>query len=81
MARYTPVWLEIARQQYESFPRAVQHQIDTKIDLLLDDPESYGDYDKPSDQWTTDFGEGAGLIVYAVVHQQVKVIVLRLVAA
>lgn len=80
MARYTAIWLEIARRQYESFDPTAQQQVDTKLDLLLDDPELYGDYDKPSDQWTTDFGDGAGLIVYAVVHQNVKVIVLRLVA-
>ncbi|TKV35320.1 hypothetical protein [Mycobacteroides abscessus] len=66
MARYSPVWLEIARQQYESFSEEIQCQVDVKLDLLLDDPESHGDYDKPSDQWTTDFGDGAGLIVYAV---------------
>lgn len=80
MARYSVVWLEIARRQYDSFSPALRDQIDTKIDLLLDDPESYGDYDKASDQWTTTFGAGAGLIVYAVVHQNIKVIVLRLVA-
>jgi hypothetical protein len=80
VARYTAVWLEIARQQYESFSVAAQKQIDAKIDLLLENPEEYGDYDKASDQWTTTFGEGAGLIVYAVVRQNVKVIILRLVA-
>lgn len=79
MARYSPMWLEIARAQYEAFPDAVQRQIDIKLDLVLDDPERYGDYDKASDQWTTDFGRGAGLIVYAVVRKNVKVIVLRLV--
>lgn len=72
------MWLEIARAQYEAFPDAVQRQIDIKLDLILDEPERYGDYDKRSDQWTTDFGSGAGLIVYAVVHENVKVIVLRL---
>jgi hypothetical protein len=50
------------------------------LDLLLGDPERYGTYDKSSDQWTTDFGDGDGLIVYAVVHQNIKIIVLRLVA-
>ncbi len=80
MARYTAVWLEIARQQYDALPADLRQQVDSKLDLLLDDPERFGDYDKPSDQWTTDFGGGAGLIVYAVVHQRVKVIVLRLVA-
>lgn len=74
------MWLEIARQQYDSLPDSVQRQIDMKLDLLLDDPEQYGTYDKSSDQWTTDFGDGDGLIVYTVVHQNIKVIVLRLIA-
>lgn len=79
MPRYSAVWLEIARTQYEAFSPAMQMQIDAKIDLLLNDPERYGDYDKKTDQWTTDFGKGTGLIVYAVVTQNVKIIVLRLV--
>ncbi|WP_301123815.1 MULTISPECIES: hypothetical protein [Mycolicibacterium] len=79
MPRYEPIWLEIAREQYTSLPSTVQQQIDDKLSLILEDPERYGSYDKPSDQWTTDFGDGAGLIVYAVVHENVKVIVLRLI--
>lgn len=30
-------------------------------------------------QWTTAYGDGAGLIVYAIVHKHQRVIVLRLV--
>lgn len=80
MPRYSLIWLEIAEQQYLSLPRDVQDQIDASLKQILDDPES-GKYDKSSDQWTVTFGDGAGMIVYAVVRQNVKVIVLRLVSS
>ncbi|MGH3755957.1 MAG: hypothetical protein ACRDRP_25405 [Pseudonocardiaceae bacterium] len=34
---------------------------------------------KQIDQWTTTYGGGAGLIVYAVVHARQRLIILRLV--
>ena len=80
MARYWPVWLEIATEQYNSLSPELQRQVDVKLDELLDDPEHGGVYDKASDQWTATFGGGLGLIVYAIVAQNVKVIVLRLIA-
>jgi hypothetical protein len=36
-------------------------------------------YDEATDQWTTTYGGGAGLIVYAVVHEHQRLITLRLV--
>ena len=36
-------------------------------------------YDELTDQSTTSYGGGAGLIVYAVVHERQRVIILRLV--
>jgi len=71
-------WLEIARRQYDEFSPEVRKMVDLTITQLLEDPETGSSYDKSSDQWTTDFGNGVGLITYAVVHQQLQVIVLRL---
>lgn len=80
MARYGLVWLEIAREDYASFPAATQRQISARIEQLLENPRHTGaDYDQLTDQWTTTYGAGAGLIVYAVVHERQRVIILRLV--
>jgi hypothetical protein len=79
MPRYSAVWLEIARAQYDSYPIDVQQQIDTKLDQLVENPAVYGDYDKRTDQWTTTYGAGTGLIAYAIVRAHQKIIVLRLV--
>jgi hypothetical protein len=36
-------------------------------------------YDERTDQWTTVYGDGAGLIVYAVVRERQRLIILRLI--
>ena len=41
--------------------------------------QSRSAYDEATDQWTTTYGGGAGLIVYAVVHDRQRLIILRLV--
>ena len=80
MARYSPVWLEIARAQYDALPAEIRAQVDARLDQLLEQPRlSRSAYDEPTDQWTTTYGDGAGLIVYAVVDEHRRLIVLRLV--
>lgn len=81
MPRYGPVWLEIAREQYTSLPADAREQINTRVEQLLDNPRQQprSAYDERTDQWTTTYGDGAGLIVYAVVHDRQRVIILRLV--
>jgi mRNA-degrading endonuclease RelE of RelBE toxin-antitoxin system len=80
MARYGLIWLEIAREDYGSLPEAIRVQISTRIEQLLENPRRPADgYDEPTDQWTATYGDGAGLIVYAVVHERQRVIILRLV--
>jgi plasmid stabilization system protein ParE len=70
MARYGLIWLEIADTA----------QISARIEQLLENPRQPRDsYDQLTDQWTTTYGDGAGLIVYAVVHERQRVIILRLV--
>ncbi len=66
---YGLVWLEIAREQ-----------LDARIEQLLESPRrhSRSAYDEATDQWTTTYGGGAGLIVYAVVHDRLRLIILRL---
>ena len=74
------MWLEIAREQYASLADETREQIDARIEQLLENPrEPLGGYDERTDQWTTIYGGGAGLIVYAVVHERQRVIILRLV--
>jgi mRNA-degrading endonuclease RelE of RelBE toxin-antitoxin system len=81
MPRYRPVWLEIAREQYTSLPADAREQIETRVEQLLENPRQQprSAYDERTDQWTTTYGDGAGLIVYAVVHDRQRVIILRLV--
>ena len=81
MPRYGPVWLEIAREQYTSLPADAREQIDIRVEQLLENPRQQprSAYDECTDQWTTTYGAGAGLIVYAIVHDRRRVIILRLV--
>ena len=80
MARYSARWLQIPLGQYDALPEEAQRQVDVRVAELLDEPEGPSRaYDPPSDQWTTTYGGGAGLIVYAVVHQHRRVLILRLV--
>jgi mRNA-degrading endonuclease RelE of RelBE toxin-antitoxin system len=80
MARYGLIWLEIAYTDYTSLSERTRAQISARIEQLLENPrEPRGNYDPLTDQWTTTYGEGTGLIVYAVVHERQRVIILRLV--
>jgi mRNA-degrading endonuclease RelE of RelBE toxin-antitoxin system len=80
MARYGPVWLEIAAEQYAHLPASGQQQVDAQLEQLLENPrQPRASYDQRTDQWTTTYGDGAGLLVYAVVHEHQRVIILRLV--
>lgn len=81
MPRYGPVWLEIAREQYASLSDEARAQIDLRIEELLENPRGQLEtaYDTGTDQWTTTYGDGAGLIVYAVVATHRRVLILRLV--
>jgi mRNA-degrading endonuclease RelE of RelBE toxin-antitoxin system len=80
VARYGLIWMEIAYADYASLPEHTRAQISARIEELLENPRQPGDgYDQLTDQWTTTYGGGAGLIVYAVVHERQRVIILRLV--
>jgi mRNA-degrading endonuclease RelE of RelBE toxin-antitoxin system len=81
MPRYGPVWLEIAREHYARLPAETREQVDARIEELLENPRQQPSsaYDQRSDQWTTVYGDGIGLIVYAVVHDRERIIILRLV--
>lgn len=75
------MWLEIAREQYTSLPANAREQIDTRVEQLLENPRQQprSAYDERTDQWTTTYGDGAGLILYTVVHDRQRMIILRLV--
>ena len=78
--RYGLIWLEIAHADYTSLPERTRAQISARIEQLLENPrETRDSYDQLTDQWTTTYGDGAGLIVYGVVHEPRRVIILRLV--
>ncbi len=81
MPRYGLIWLEIAREYYASLPATTREQIDIRIEQLLENPRQHSRsaYDEASDQWTVTYGGGAGLIVYAVVSDRQRLIILRLV--
>ena len=79
MARYGPVWLEIAAEQYAHLPSTVREQVDARLEQLLENPrQARASYDQRADQWTTTYGDGAGLLVYALVHEHQRVSILRL---
>lgn len=73
--------MEIADEQYASLPAEAREQVDKRVEELLENPRlpHAAAYDAPTDQWTTIYGGGIGLIVYAVVHERRQAIILRLV--
>ena len=80
MAGYTARWSQIPLEQYAALPEVAQRQVDVRVAELLEEPEGPPQaYDPPTDQWTTVYGDGAGLILYAVVHAHRRVLILRLV--
>jgi mRNA-degrading endonuclease RelE of RelBE toxin-antitoxin system len=80
MPRFSARWLEIALEQYNALPPASQRQVEARIEQLLERPEGPREaYDSRSAQWTTTYGGGVGLILYAVVHEHQRVLILRLV--
>lgn len=80
MARYELVWSDVPWDQYRSLSPDVQAQVDETLDLVLDDPEKDAVYDKDADQWSTTFGDGRGYILYAISHERVKVMLLRIIS-
>lgn len=80
MPAYTDRWLQLAIDQYFELPDEQRHQVDQRIEELLVAPEGPSrSYDQPSDQWTTTYGDGTGLIVYAVVPEYRRVLILRII--
>lgn len=80
MQRFSARWVQVAREQYDGLPGDIQQRVDERIEQLLERPEGPRQaYDAPSDQWTTTYGSGAGLILYAVVREHRRVLILRLV--
>jgi plasmid stabilization system protein ParE len=72
--------MEIAREYLASLRVEVREQVNARIEQLLENPrQPRGGYDELTDQWTITYGGGTGLIVYAVVHEHERVIILRLV--
>jgi hypothetical protein len=72
-------WLEVARAQYDALPADRQQLVDARLAELLDHPEGSAEaYDQASDQWITTYGDGAGLILYAVEPTYRHVLVLRI---
>lgn len=70
-------WLELARDQYLGLSSQSQDAVVERIRQLQDSPH-VGGYDAVSDQRVTDYGEGTGLLLYAVVEEPPTVIVLRI---
>lgn len=81
MGQYRAIWVEIAREQYATLPPEARQQVSDRIQQLLENPdlEPRSSYDQATDHWTTTYGAGAGLILYAVVHERQRLIILRLV--
>lgn len=80
MADYTVTWAEIAFEQYWALRDDGQQQVNERwVDLRRRPGQRPASYDQGTDHWTVEYGDGAGLLVYAVVPQRRRVIILRLI--
>ena len=77
MTLYTAVWTDVPQAQYNALPDAARKAFDETFEAVLNDPYEVGDYDKLADQWSTDFADGAGMLVYIVGDKTIRVVVLR----
>lgn len=77
MTLYAPVWSDVPRAQYDALPGTARAAFDEKFEMVLNDPHGVGDYDKLADQWSTDFANGTGLLVYIISDMTIRVVVLR----
>lgn len=79
MPRFRAVWPDVAREQLQALSEEARQTVLARIDELLerrDLPASA--YDRVADQWVTTYGDGAGLLLLAIVPDHEAVIVLRL---
>ena len=76
---YWTRWLEIPDAYYANCSDETQQQIGNRITELKQNPYlPDADYDATYDTWTTTFGNGSGIITYAVVEQHRCILILRL---
>ncbi|MGH3980490.1 MAG: type II toxin-antitoxin system RelE family toxin [Pseudonocardiaceae bacterium] len=75
MSLYSVVWVGHAEEQFNSLSWPVRQSVMAKVGLLQQDPTHHGVYSKKADNYTTDFEYG--IIVYAVVADQLTIIMLR----
>lgn len=82
MSLYEVVWAEHASEQFTTLPPAARQAVMTAIAEIQQDPTHRGTYDKTTDRYTADFSgdDVAGLIVYIVGEQRLRVVVLRVTA-
>ncbi|MEP9395147.1 hypothetical protein ABLE94_23210 [Gordonia sp. VNK1] len=80
MTLYTPVWTEVPRSQYDALTPSARASFDAKFEQVLSDPKGVGRYDQLADQWSTDFANGTGFVVYIINDDTVRVVVLRVYA-
>ena len=79
MPIYRLLWAEIARHQLADQPTALQAAVLRRLDQLADRPYDTAGYDAATDLWTTTYGGGAGILVYAVVEAHHTVVIMRIV--
>ena len=79
MPAYSVRWVEIARDQLAAQPIALQAGTLRRIDQLAERPHEEAGYDPATDLWTTTYGGGAGILVYAVVEAHHTILIMRIV--
>lgn len=73
------VWAQHAHDQVNSLAPAAKRVVMTAVAEIQHDPFGRGVYDKTTDRYTADFADDgvAGLIVYVLGEQQLRIVVLR----
>lgn len=79
MPQFRARWLEIAHAQYDALPLDRQQLVNARIAELAEQPNGPAEaYDPATDQWVTTYGDGTGLILYAIELTHRHVLVLRI---
>ena len=78
MPRYEPRWVEVAERQRDNLPAVARRLVNRRIEELPEDPtgDPAATYDGVEDEGSIPIGGGAGLILYAVVDEPRRVVIL-----
>jgi len=71
------LWVDYVREQYLTLGEHARDELDTHLALLAHDPTANARYDLGTDQWSSDFDSGLGLLLCLISVDNRRIVILR----